>query len=104
MKDRLLLDFNKRIAGNYWTIQIGFARTLLALSTFLTLLLNNNNVLFSNAITDNNPLSSPKISLSIYTWFSRLQICLLLIFNNPFCYYNWIFASFFLFITLACYL
>lgn len=96
-----LNSIEKKIAGNYWTPSIGLARTLIALATFLTLLCNDFNIIFPDSIISGDSTLHPKLSLSIYSWFSDfryayfISLVVLIIsiigwFPRFFCVFHWL--------------
>jgi antimicrobial peptide system SdpB family protein len=57
------------INNNYWTNWLGLARTLIALSTFLTIIFNKYESIYYTGILNEKSLINEKTTLSIYTWF-----------------------------------
>ncbi len=60
------------INNNYWTNTLGLGRSLLALSTLLTLCFNSQEVLFYSGINNQNTPKIQDLSINIYTWFPEL--------------------------------
>jgi len=59
--------------NNYWTNFLGLSRTLLALSTFITLLFNNTTLLFFSGVSNENKPNIDNLSLNVYTWFPSIE-------------------------------
>jgi len=101
------------IDHNYWTNTLGLARSLLALSTLLTLSFNNVELLFYSGILNENTPNVSEFGLNIYTWFPKLEygywfsiIILILtitgIYPRIICVFHWLVAySFFTLATIA---
>ncbi len=65
---------NKFVNNNYWTNTLGLGRSLLALSTLLTLVSNNATLLFYSGIRNENiPQITDLKFFNIYTWFSTIE-------------------------------
>ena len=77
--DNLFNKTVKLVDRKYWTNYLGLSRTLLAISTLLTLLFNSKNTLFYFGVTDNISLKCSEVnSFSIFCAFNNLNTALLI--------------------------
>ena len=60
-----------KINHNFWTKELGIVRTLIAVSTFLTLIFNSSETLFLTGLENELFLLQDKVDyINIYTWFN----------------------------------
>tara|TARA_B110000977_G_scaffold193387_1_gene268314 strand:- start:1504 stop:2388 length:885 start_codon:yes stop_codon:yes gene_type:complete len=70
IKERIKIKINH----NFWTKELGIVRTLIALSTFLTLIFNSSETLFLTGLENELFLLQDNVDyINIYTWFNSFS-------------------------------